>query len=46
MKIDKNLVAFITGASSGFGWEIGKDLLEKGCKCYLTDRDDIAKDYI
>ncbi|EAR92431.1 enoyl-(acyl carrier) reductase (macronuclear) [Tetrahymena thermophila SB210] len=41
MKIDSNLVVFITGASSGFGIQVGLDLLKKGCKCYLTDKDDI-----
>ncbi|EAR92430.1 short chain dehydrogenase reductase family protein, putative (macronuclear) [Tetrahymena thermophila SB210] len=46
MKIDQNLVAFITGASSGFGLEVAKDLLEKGCKCYLTDRDNIDPKFL
>ncbi|KAL4473662.1 hypothetical protein ABPG74_022526 [Tetrahymena malaccensis] len=46
MKIDQNLVAFITGASSGFGLEVAKDLLEKGCRCYLTDRDNIDSEFL
>ncbi|KAL4503985.1 hypothetical protein ABPG72_022615 [Tetrahymena utriculariae] len=46
MKIDQNLVVFITGASSGFGLEVAKDLLEKGCKCYLTDRDNIGSQFL
>ncbi|KAL4473660.1 hypothetical protein ABPG74_022524 [Tetrahymena malaccensis] len=46
MKIDQNLVVFITGASSGFGFEVAKDLLQKGSKCYLTDRDDIEAEFL
>ncbi|KAL4473661.1 hypothetical protein ABPG74_022525 [Tetrahymena malaccensis] len=41
MRIDSSLVVFITGASSGFGIQVGLDLLKRDCKCYLTDRDDI-----
>lgn len=37
MKIDKDLVAFITGASSGFGYQVAEDLLKAGAKVYLTD---------
>lgn len=43
MKVDSNLVVFITGASSGFGWQVAKDLLKLGARCYLTDRNDEAK---
>ncbi|KAL4503984.1 hypothetical protein ABPG72_022614 [Tetrahymena utriculariae] len=46
MKIDSNLVVFITGASSGFGFQVGLDLLKSNCKCYLTDKDDIDQNII
>ncbi|KAL4473659.1 hypothetical protein ABPG74_022523 [Tetrahymena malaccensis] len=46
MKIDQGLVAFITGASSGLGFETAKDLLDIGVKCFLTDRDPIENEFL
>lgn len=45
MKIDKDLVAFITGASSGFGWQVASDLLKAGARVYLTDRSEEAVEF-
>ncbi|KAL4503982.1 hypothetical protein ABPG72_022612 [Tetrahymena utriculariae] len=46
MKIDQGLVVFITGASSGLGFETAKDLLDRGVKCFLTDRDTIENEFL
>ncbi|EAR92433.1 enoyl-(acyl carrier) reductase (macronuclear) [Tetrahymena thermophila SB210] len=46
MKIDQDLVVFITGAASGLGFQTAKDLLDRGAKCFLTDRDSIDHEFL
>jgi len=46
MKVDKNLVAFITGSSSGFGWQVASDLLAIGARCYLTDLSEKSIEFV
>ena len=46
MKVDQNIVAFITGSSSGFGWQVAIDLLSIGARCYLTDLSDKSTELV